>query len=428
MKISAAVLATVVHGQENWDICPSDHTNNKGGCYTQDIGWIDGSSNVKCTMTNEDCMSVTCSAETITADLRADLFHTNSKNQETFMKQLQDGHRTLERTDNPGVALVEGELCGFEVTATGVKLNAWPYDDCNVAPTMNAQGDIVYTVSVISKGNAPDIPTIEFYVDTKVEASCKYPSKVVVDADGFWINQEDVQAAEENAGNLASTIECKFYEDAQYQNPIGSNHLINMGKTIYGRVESTALAGLSYDLVGVTVTNANDLAMSFPVIANGVPDTMVNAQSDGSAETGQNVNFSYWSFGFETATGTDQNELKIQCEVNLKITDGENKDDEEETVEFTKPDGYEVYDTEWGTVYTKLYSDKVRTFESGQALCTNDAIDGTVPHMPIPQDLKQNQFYFDIAAQAGKDNDADLWLGISRYGPDGLDESGNSYL
>jgi len=93
---------------------------------------------------------------------------------------------------------------------------------------------------------------------------------------------------------------------------------------------------------------------------------------------------------------------------------------------YTKPEGYTETETDWGTVYTKLYSD-VYTFEAGQALCASDKTDDTVPHMAIPKDLNQNAFFFDIAAQAGKDNDADLWLGISRYGPDGLDVSGNWY-
>ena len=404
MKISAAVLATVAHGQQgNWDICPSDHRNGGNGCYTQDVPWVDENSNVSCTMTNKACMSVTCDAESLEADLRADLFHTNLKNPADFMQQLQAGHRTLERTDT-GAALVQNaSACGYKITSTGVKLTNWKYGLCNVAPTMNAQGEIVYTVSVISKGNAPNIPTIEFYVDTKVEASCKYPSKVIVEH-GFWINQEDVEAAEENAGNLASTIECKFYEDAQYQNPISSDHLINMGKTIYGRVESTALPGLSYDLTGVTVKNANDLAMSYPVIANGVPDTTVNAISDGSAETGQNVNFSYWSFGFESQTGTDQNELKIQCEVDLKITG--------ECAAPAKPDGYTEHKEAWGTVWTKIYDDMYQ-WQEGKALCAKD---GDFLHMPIPQNMDQNNFYLNLV---GPRSDRDLWLDINDYDQEG---------
>ena len=85
-----------------------------------------------------------------------------------------------------------------------------------------------------------------------------------------------------------------------------------------------------------------------------------------------------------------------------------------------KPDGYDEHQTEWGTVYTKLYSDEVHTFEQGQAICANDAVGQTVPHMPTPQDWNQNQFYYDLASAAGVANNADLWLDISRYGPDGL--------
>merc|ERR1712174_36476 len=88
---------------------------------------------------------------------------------------------------------------------------------------------------------------------------------------------------------------------------------------IYGQIESVELAGLSYELVGVTVTNANDESMSFPVIDGGVPKRSVKAKSDGSAVTGQSVNFSYLSFGFASVTGTNQNEINIQCAVDLFI-------------------------------------------------------------------------------------------------------------
>ena len=402
MKVSAVVLATSAYAQENWDICPSDHTNDNG-CYTQDVGWVVGR-DVNCEMTNKNCMSVSCSAGSITADLRADLFHTNLKNEDTFMKQLEDKHRTLERTNNPGVPLEQGAMCGFEVTSTGVKLNAWSYELCGISPTMNSEGEIVYSVSIISPGNAPGIPTIEFYVDTTVEASCKYNSTVVVDADGFWINQEDVEVARANQGDLRDTMDCKFYADSEYKNQIGGNNLVNMGQTIYGRVESAALAGLSYDLVGVTVTNANDLDMSYPVIANSVPDTTVNAISDGSAETGQNVNFSYWSFGFETATGTDQNQLNIECAIELKLTNNES--------EHSLPAGYTEHQTTWGTVWTKIYDDHY-TWEEGKALC---AADGDFLHMPIPENMEQNDFYFNLVGSNGNPNfqfDRDLWLDIN---------------
>ena len=89
---------------------------------------------------------------------------------------------------------------------------------------------------------------------------------------------------------------------------------------------------------------------------------------------------------------------------------------------YTKPEGYTETKTEWGTVYTKLYSDQAYSFEAGKALCANDKVDDTVPHMPRPQDLNQNGFYYDIASQAGKDNNVDVWLGIE------LHESGSFNL
>ena len=289
MKISAAVLAAVSAVEENWDICPSKKAND--GCYEQDVAWTGSNSQVTCTMTNPSCMNVTCAVDSITANLRADLFHTNLKDEDTFMQQLQKSHRTLERVDKPGVPLEENKPCGFEVTSDGVRLNKYDYKVCDVAPSMNAQGDIVYSVQLISKGNAPGIPTIEFYVDTVVEASCKYDSKFVVNAEGFWINQEDVQAATEKSGDLKETFDCKFYSDPGYSKQINSNHLINMGQTVYGRVESDELAGLSYNLVGVTVFNKNNESMKLAVIENGVTEPLVNAQSDGGAETGRIFNY-----------------------------------------------------------------------------------------------------------------------------------------
>ena len=70
----------------------------------------------------------------------------------------------------------------------------------------------------------------------------------------------------------------------------------------------------------MTVTNANDEDMSYAVIDGGVPSPDVKASSEGNAQTGQSLNFSYLSFGFESATGTNQNEINIQCAVELSIT------------------------------------------------------------------------------------------------------------
>merc|ERR1712050_273039 len=98
---------------------------------------------------------------------------------------------------------------------------------------------------------------------------------------------------------------CKFYADAAYSNQILDHNIVNMGEFIYGQVESDALAGLSYKLVGVTIFNSNNNSESFAVINNGAPNSAVSASSDGSAATGQSLNFSYLSFGFEANTGTN---------------------------------------------------------------------------------------------------------------------------
>ena len=293
----------------NWNICPSNT------CYTQSEGWAPGK-DVSCAMTNSDCLNVTCTSNSIKANFRADLFHTNLENEVSFMDQLESGHREMWYNGNK---LELNAPCGFTLTADGVQID-WTYDHCNLTPTMNDNEDIVYSISLSSPGNAPGYETIEFYVDTAVTASCVYDSKVVVNADGFWVNQEDVEAAGDAMGKLDGTFDCKFFNDEARNNQILSDNIVNMGEMIYGQVTSTALNGLSYELVGVTVTNANNLAMSFPVIDGGVPNSDVRASSDGSAETGQSVNFSYLSFGFESETGTNQNEINIECAVDLFVS------------------------------------------------------------------------------------------------------------
>merc|ERR1712176_1398736 len=294
---------------EEWDICPSSK------CYTQSEGWVPGK-DVSCAMTNPDCLNVSCSSNSIKATFDAELFHTNLENAGSFMEQLESGHREMWYNGNK---LELNAPCGFTVSADGVHID-WAYDQCNITPTMNDDEQIVYSVSLSSPGNAPGYPTIEFYVDTDAEASCAYNSKVVVNADGFWVNQEDVEAAGDAMGTLDGIFHCKFYGDEARSNQILNNNIVNMGEMIYGQVTSDSLTGLSYELVGVTVTNANNLAMSYPVINDGVPSPDVHASSDGSAQTGQSVNFSYLSFGFESETGTNQNELNIECAVDLFIT------------------------------------------------------------------------------------------------------------
>ena len=48
--------------------------------------------------------------------------------------------------------------------------------------------------------------------------------------------------------------------------------------------------------------------------------------------------------------------------------------------------------------------------------------------MPIPKDWAQNQFYYDLISQAGKDNNADVWLDISRYALNSNTPDPNNYF
>ena len=109
-------------------------------------------------------------------------------------------------------------------------------------------------------------------------------------------------------------------------------------------------------------------------------------------------------------TPTRQN--KLINRMNDRLGDRWDKNAEERckaTKKYTKPEGYTEHQKPWGTVYTKIYDDHY-TMEEGQALCANDAIDDTLPHMPIPFDYEQNDFFFNLV---GPKTDRDLWLGIN---------------
>ena len=103
-------------------------------------------------------------------------------------------------------------------------------------------------------------------------------------------------------------------------NVLKSHNIVNMGSTIYGAVESSVkMPGVLYRLTDVIVedTNVPSTGKSYNVIDNGVTDTIVNAQSAGSAATGTDIFFSYLSFGFENLA--HQNKLGIQCKVELDL-------------------------------------------------------------------------------------------------------------
>jgi len=314
------------------DICPSKFDGSEAsGCYTQSSAWQPGK-DVSCSMENAACMTTTCSASGISSFFRGDLFHVNSKHQGTFMEQLQAGIRVLKRKDT-GAVLVENDPCGYTVNGDGVEIN-WNYADCGVAPSMK-NGKIAYGVGIQAFGNDADSDeTIEFYVDFAATAECLYDPEIEIDADGFFINQEDVEASTSDEGSLFKNFKCLFFEDEHAKNPIKEHNIVNMGERIYGRVRSKNGGGygLIYKLQRVTFTDASGKitpAPSFHVIGGGnggQGSTIVKAAVQKSKHVpkkpywrsvGKNMKFSFLSFGFESLS--DQNEVDIKCRIKIDI-------------------------------------------------------------------------------------------------------------
>ena len=297
-------------------LCPSTT------CYTQSDQWGPGK-DITCEMTNADCLNVSCSASGIDATFSADLFHTNLENGGTFMQQLQAGHRSMVCNGNE---LSEGDQCGYTVTADGVNIN-WNYASCGVSPTMNADEKIEYSVSCYSPGNAPGYPTIEFYVDTSVAASCEYEQFVKVDADGFWVNQEDVDAAGDAQGTLKECFDCNFYADADRNNQIGNNNIVNMGENIYGSVNAKCQGnGLLYKLSKVKfcdVSGGTDQCVD--VVRGGHGNDIVQAAINRPKKVDFSVNqkFRFLSFGFEDLS--NQNEVEASCRIRVYIDDPQSR-------------------------------------------------------------------------------------------------------
>jgi len=322
----AAVIATVsAYASENY--CPAE-----GACYTGSGKWDSTNNSVECTYNpNSGCIVPTCEATGLKATFSTDLFHTNEKNSGTFAEQLSAGKRslTVQSGTNKGNTLSSSGNCSYSVNANGDIDIDWSFEKCSAYMDLNLDGDnIVYTAKIQADGNtaADDTSTvIEFYIDTDAAASCSYPKHITVDAESFWINQEDVEASQNAAGDLDGEFGCKFYSDASRDanSEITSTNIVNMGVNIYGEVTSTALLGLSYKLTDVTISNNS--GDEFSPIANSAGDPLVNGAitSDNPAETGNNILFEYLSFGFEQNTGKDQNQVSIKCHISLTVPDSD---------------------------------------------------------------------------------------------------------
>jgi len=298
-------------------LCPSEFNGNEdSGCYVQNDDWTPGA-DITCSMMNKACLKVECSVSGISATLSAKLFHTNLEDTRSFAAQLQAGARKM-KVNNKEVK--EDENCGYTVDGDDVVLN-WNYAECEVSPTL-VGNDIHYSLFVSSDGNSgDDSDVIEFYVDTDIDATCSYPTRYAINATGFHINQEDVNAASKEIGDLSELFDCSFYDSnkVKERNLIGKDNIVNMGEMIFGEVSTTAAGGygLSYRLESVKVSSGDK---DFYVIENHKSTKLVKAKRQNKKEITKPLRFRYMSFGFEDET--DQNFLDIECGIKVFIDNG----------------------------------------------------------------------------------------------------------
>lgn len=310
-------------------ICPSnfDGTDALSGCYVQSETW-EPNKPVTCSMDNTACLGVVCGVGSIDAFMRSDLFQTNQHHDGTIMDQIQAGTRKLYIND----ALVDPDDadCGLSFEDDGIRIN-WNYAACAVSPTMGKNDDdediIVYSLSVSSPGNSgEENDTIEFYIDTSVAASCSYDPVFDIEAEGFHVNQENVEAAGADMADLSSLFSCKFFSDAARNNELGDSSIVNMGSTIFGSAVSQPNLGgygLQFKMTRVTFCDAaNGDDKCFRVVEGGHGADIVEAavQTPRWADVGESIPFRFNSFGFEN--NADQNMMSISCRIRLDVENG----------------------------------------------------------------------------------------------------------
>lgn len=338
MKTFAALVAVA---QASNSICPSnyDGQNANSGCYSQSEEWAPGK-DVTCSMENDACLTVTCGVGNIDAFLRHDLFQTNLKHADQIMEQLANGERKL--YINNAEVDVDDPDCGVTFEDEGIRVN-WNYAACGVSPSMgqddNGDDVIIYSISAKSPGNSGDSSDdIEFYVDTTVAASCEYDPVIDVEAEGFNVNQEDVNAAGGSYASLATLFSCKFYSDEDRTDELGENSIVNMGSMIYGSADSqnTGGYGLQFKMTRVTFCDDSGNGDScFRVVEGGHGADIVSAAvaSPKFREVGAKIPFRFHSFGFED--NSNQNMMSITCRIRLEVADGERS-----LFEEPAPEGY----------------------------------------------------------------------------------------
>ena len=343
-------------------LCPSAYRGQSqpdSGCYVQNLQWDgSGQQNIQCDMLNPLCLDVTCSPTGMTAKLRADLFHTHQLNLDTIQQQLIAGGTAVGGTGRdllvngirvPHQSQTQNTDLYFTVTNEFVVVN-WSYQSTQVAAVASldhldscaGEGDnaIGYTISFTAPGNsAENNQDIEFYVDTTVHATCQYCTNFDIEAENFWVNQEDVNAIQQDYGSLAPLFDCKLFSDSNRQPgsevkemkvnqmlsfKLTDDNIVNMGETIYGEVTSSEnLPNVKYRLVEFKVTDGTNPQNSYNVVDANVAQTDVSASKDPDADTGSSLFFQYMSFGFQG--NANQNVLINQCKIELYLDNGNGK-------------------------------------------------------------------------------------------------------
>jgi len=332
--MKAFALFALAKAVQRENICPSKYVtdDDQSGCYEQDSIWDAVTNDVECEFKNPACLQVTCNADGLDATFRHDLFHEHNGD---FVTQLAAGDRWLLKKDDTLLqpASVDPK-CGYTIVSNGVRLN-WKYADClQFMDLQENNGLIEYSVTLKSPGNEPGVnDKIEFYVDTKVQATCAYDPNIELDA-SFWVNQEDVEAAGTANGTMRDLFRCSFYSEKPFtrQTKIRSDNIVNMGETIWGlamvkRKNGQPILsndfGLWYELRQVRFCDASN---------PGPTQKCVNVIDDAQgldairAETTPNTikkdmkkrsPFSFMSFGFEG--NANQNALDITCSIRLIV-------------------------------------------------------------------------------------------------------------
>jgi len=292
------------------ELCPNTQ------CWTQNGNWVASQAAaglITCEV-KPNCLAVTCGSTSVSAVLSYDLF--DEQNVGTYKDDikaaLENGDRELKFAgcNSAGYTLSygnDGVNVSFDLGSACLTADY----DANANTLSYSFSASLDDINSNHAGNQAN-PQLEFHIDTDITGTCVYDLDITLESDQFWVNQEDVEAAEEGTGQFNDLFECEFSSGGQV---LSDDNIVNMGDQIDGKVKSTTnIPGLKYKLTGLTVSqpsinksfdvfnNANTVGASFPTPL----DTL----------TGNDYTFHWTSFGFQGEF--DQNQLQVQCLVSLE--------------------------------------------------------------------------------------------------------------